>query len=84
MGTSPATPQSPYPQPDSVISNYILPHPPNLPGSPYAQTTFSSERESTFLHLPTDYVYDEPESPQESDEELENFIEKIYYNRRLF
>ncbi|XP_016128955.1 uncharacterized protein [Sinocyclocheilus grahami] len=81
---APQRSQSPYPQPDTVISNYILPHPRTYQALPMPKPRSPpSGRVPSYIY-PPDYVYDEPESPQESDEELENFIEKIYYNRRLF
>ncbi|KAI7793046.1 uncharacterized protein si:dkey-175g6.2 [Triplophysa rosa] len=81
---APQRAQSPYPQPDSVISNYILPHPRTYQALPMPKPRSPpSGRAPPYLY-PPDYVYDEPESPQDSDEELENFIEKIYYNRRLY
>lgn len=81
---APQRPQSPYPQPDSVISNYILPHPRTYQALPMPKPRSPQSGRAPSYIYPPDYVYDEPESPQESDEELENFIEKIYYNRRLF
>lgn len=81
---APQRSQSPYPQPGTVISNYILPHPRTYQALPMPKPRSPpSGRVPSYIY-PPDYVYDEPESPQESDEELENFIEKIYYNRRLF
>lgn len=81
---APQRAQSPYPQPDTVISNYILPHPRTYQALPMPKPRSPpSGRAPPYLY-PPDYVYDEPESPQDSDEELENFIEKIYYNRRLY
>lgn len=81
---APKRTQSPYPQPDTVISNYILPHPRTYQALPMPKPRSPpSGRAPPYLY-PPDYVYDEPESPQDSDEELENFIEKIYYNRRLY
>ncbi|XP_058646107.1 golgin subfamily A member 6-like protein 2 [Onychostoma macrolepis] len=80
----PQRPQSPYPQPDTVISNYILPHPRTYQALPMPKPRSPQSGRAPSYIYPPDYVYDEPESPQESDEELENFIEKIYYNRRLF
>lgn len=77
-------PQSPFPLVDTVISNYILPHPrtyQTLP-VPKPRSPPSAAAPSYFYH--PDYAYDEPEPAPDSDEELENFIEKIYYNRRLF
>ncbi|TRZ03496.1 hypothetical protein DNTS_000510 [Danionella cerebrum] len=76
--------QSLYPQPDTVISNYILPHPRTYQALPMPKSRSPPSGRAPSYIYPPDYVYDEPESPQESDEELENFIEKIYYNRRLF
>ncbi|XP_056323484.1 uncharacterized protein LOC130236753 [Danio aesculapii] len=81
---APQRPQSPYPQPDTVISNYILPHPRTYQALPMPKPRSPPSGRAPSYIYPPDYVYDEPESPQESDEELENFIEKIYYNRRLF
>ncbi|XP_073770810.1 uncharacterized protein isoform X1 [Danio rerio] len=81
---APQRSQSPYPQPDTVISNYILPHPRTYQALPMPKPRSPPSGRAPSYIYPPDYVYDEPESPQESDEELENFIEKIYYNRRLF
>lgn len=77
-------PQSPFPLVDTVISNYILPHPrtyQTLP-VPKPRSPPSAAAPNYFYH--PDYAYDEPEPVPDSDDELENFIEKIYYNRRLF
>ncbi|XP_049325046.1 uncharacterized protein si:dkey-175g6.2 [Astyanax mexicanus] len=77
-------PQSPFPLVDTVISNYILPHPrtyQTLP-VPKPRSPPSAAAPNFFYH--PDYAYDEPEPVPDSDDELENFIEKIYYNRRLF
>lgn len=81
---APQRPQSPYPQPDTVISNYILPHPRTYQALPMPKPRSPQSGRAPSYVYPQDYVYDEPEPPQESDDELENFIEKIYYNRRLF
>ncbi|XP_065146730.1 uncharacterized protein [Paramisgurnus dabryanus] len=82
---APQRPQSPYLQPDTVISNYILPHPRTYQALPMPKPRSPPRdgRAPSYVY-PPDYVYDEPQSPQDSDEELENFIEKIYYNRRLY
>ncbi|XP_056103773.1 GRB10-interacting GYF protein 2 [Rhinichthys klamathensis goyatoka] len=81
---APQRSQSQYPQPGTVISNYILPHPRTYQALPMPKPRSPPSGRAPSYIYPPDYVYDEPESPQESDEELENFIEKIYYNRRLF
>ncbi|XP_072514864.1 uncharacterized protein [Salminus brasiliensis] len=78
-------PQSPFPLVDTVISNYILPHPrtyQTLPVPKPRSPPQSAAAPNYFFH--PDYAYDEPEPVPDSDDELENFIEKIYYNRRLF
>ncbi|XP_066507592.1 uncharacterized protein si:dkey-175g6.2 [Hoplias malabaricus] len=82
---APRQPQSPFPLVDTVISNYILPHPrtyQTLP-VPKPRSPPSAPAAPSYFYHP-DYAYDEPEPVPDSDEELENFIEKIYYNRRLF
>ncbi|KPP69459.1 hypothetical protein Z043_111782 [Scleropages formosus] len=77
----PAHPQSPY------ISNYILPHPRTYQARPIAKP-----RSTSYMH-PSPYYsmvgqddsyYDLTGAQQDSDEELENFIEKVYLKRRLF
>ncbi|XP_051973855.1 uncharacterized protein LOC127637047 [Xyrauchen texanus] len=81
---APQRSQSPYPQPDTVIPNYILPHPRTYQTLPMPKPRSPPSGRAPSYIYPPDYVYDEPESPHDNDEELENFIEKIYYNRRLF
>ncbi|KAL6472975.1 hypothetical protein MHYP_G00191630 [Metynnis hypsauchen] len=80
----PRQPQNPFPLVDTVISNYILPHPRTYQTLPVPKPRSPlSAAAPSFVYHP-DYAYDEPEPVPDSDEELENFIEKIYYNRRLF
>lgn len=73
-----------YPLADSVISNYILPHPRTYQTLPVPKARSPPSAVAPGYYYHPDYAYDEPESVPDSDDELENFIEKIYYNRRLF
>ncbi|XP_026876752.2 uncharacterized protein si:dkey-175g6.2 [Electrophorus electricus] len=77
-------PQAPYPLVDTVISNYILPHPRTYQTLPVPKPRTPASVAVPGYYYHPDYAYDEPEPAPDSDEELENFIEKIYYNRRLF
>lgn len=77
-------PQSLYPLSDTVISNYILPHPRTYQTLPVSKARAPSSAAAPGYFYHPDYSYDEPEPVPDSDDELENFIEKIYYNRRLF
>ncbi len=86
MGTSPATPQSPYPH--RTVSYLITFSPiPNLPGSPYAQTTSPSGGRAPSYIYPPDYVYDEPESPRRAMKNwrtsLRRFITTVGYFSQL-
>ncbi|XP_062342138.1 neurosecretory protein VGF [Osmerus eperlanus] len=79
----PRLPATPY------ISNYILPHPrtyqplpPPKPRSPSGRG-----RQPPFYYPPApgdDYEEDGLEPQLDSDEELENFIERIYMKRRMY
>ncbi|KAI5629247.1 hypothetical protein C0J50_8146 [Silurus asotus] len=77
-------PQNVYPLADTVISNYILPHPRTYQMLPVPKARSPPSAVAPGYYYHPDYAYDEPEPVPESDDELENFIEKIYYNRRLF
>ncbi|XP_076874465.1 uncharacterized protein LOC143524944 [Brachyhypopomus gauderio] len=77
-------PRPTYPLADAVISNYILPHPRTYQTLPAPKPRPPASVAAPGYYYHPDYAYDEPEPAPDSDEELENFIEKIYYNRRLF
>lgn len=77
-------PQNIYPLADTVISNYILPHPRTYQTLPVPKARSPPSAVAPGYYYHPDYAYDEPEPVPDSDDELENFIEKIYYNRRLF
>ncbi|XP_063060285.1 neurosecretory protein VGF [Engraulis encrasicolus] len=80
-----APPAPPY------IPNYILPHPrtyyplPPVPKPPQ-QNPLANRRPSlaSSRFYPQDYDNDGVGETQDSDEELENFIEKMYFHRRIF
>ncbi|KAL4659581.1 hypothetical protein GN956_G899 [Arapaima gigas] len=81
----PARKQSPY------ISNYILPHPRTYQARPIPKPrSMSYMRPSSYYPGLAPMVgqdesyYDLAGPQQDSDEELENFIEKVYLKRRLF
>lgn len=75
-------PAAPY------ISNYILPHPRtyySLPMPKPAPPPTSQRRPAaSSYYYPPDYDNDALGEQQENDEELENFIEKMYFHRRIF
>ncbi|KAL2094388.1 hypothetical protein ACEWY4_009107 [Coilia grayii] len=74
------SPPAPY------IPNYILPHPRTYYSLPVPKPPQPppNRRPSPSHYYPPDYDSDGVAEQQESDEELENFIEKMYFHRRIF
>uniref|UniRef100_A0AAY4EUF9 Uncharacterized protein n=1 Tax=Denticeps clupeoides TaxID=299321 RepID=A0AAY4EUF9_9TELE len=70
--------------PNPYISNYILPHPRTYQSLPMSSPITQSDRRQSPFYDPPDYGFDEMGVQQDGDEELENFIEKIYFHRRMF
>ncbi|XP_064209071.1 neurofilament medium polypeptide [Anguilla rostrata] len=80
----PAPPQSPY------ISNYILPHPRTYQAPPLPKPRPPLLQRQSVYYLPAaamaprdDEFYGQA-GQQDSDEELENFMEKVYMKRRMY
>ncbi|XP_041949753.1 neurosecretory protein VGF [Alosa sapidissima] len=75
----PMGPPSPY------ISNYIMPHPRTYYSLPMPKPQPpANRRPASSYYYPQDYDNVDLGEQQENDEELENFIEKIYFHRRIF
>ncbi|KAJ8342248.1 hypothetical protein SKAU_G00321760 [Synaphobranchus kaupii] len=81
----PAPPRSPY------ISNYILPHPRTYQALPVPKPRPPMLQRQSLYYLPAAAAVATREEEfygqagqQDSDEELENFIEKVYMKRRMY
>ncbi|KAJ8387880.1 hypothetical protein AAFF_G00149150 [Aldrovandia affinis] len=79
----PARPWTPY------LSNYILPHPRTYQALPVPKPRSAPRPRPPFHYLPAAMATREDDSyeragQQDSDEELENFMEKVYMRRRMY
>ncbi|XP_036380860.1 neurosecretory protein VGF [Megalops cyprinoides] len=79
----PSRPRNPY------ISNYILPHPRTYQALPMLKPRLPPRHRQTFYYpsaamVSRDDDYYNRLDEQDSDEELENFIEKVYLKRRMY